>query len=65
MLQHYKKTFVGMQIFIWVMAALFTLATRSLHAGTAAFGTMQVGALLGAAWAGRLKNLSPRASPRA
>ncbi len=60
MVDLYKKTFVPMQLGIWLVAGLVTLITRSLHAGGAFFATMQFGALLGAVWGARLKATAGR-----
>ena len=57
-MEHYKKTFVGMQVFIaLVTAALFVLLHRLWIPAVTFFVMMQVGALVGALWATRLKRL--------
>ena len=57
-MEHYKKTFVGMQVFIaLVTAALFILFHRLWIPAATFFVMMQVGALVGALWATRLKRL--------
>jgi hypothetical protein len=55
MLEHYKKRFLGMQSFIAlvVISVYFAMDHRVVPA-TFFFVTMQVGALIGAAWAARL-----------
>ncbi len=60
MVDLYKKTFVPMQLAIWLVAALVSIATRSIHAGGVFLATMQVGALVGAAWGARLKATAGR-----
>ena len=55
MVEIYKKTFVPMQLGIWLVAVLVTALTRSVHAGSVFVATMQLGALLGAIWGARLK----------
>ena len=56
MFEHYKKRFWGMQTFIAfvVVAVYFAMGHRVVPAATF-FVTMQIGALVGAAWADRLK----------
>ena len=61
MWQQYKKTFTGMQVVITIVtvAVYFGMGRLPALAGLF-FLTMQAGALLGAAWAARLKRrLSP------
>ncbi len=54
--EQYKKSFVGTQIMIAVVTAAALIHTRHLVAALGFFATMQVGALLGAAWGTSLKN---------
>jgi len=53
-LDHYKRTLVGTQIMIGLITLVALLKTHRLIAAIAFFGTMQIGAILGAAWAARL-----------
>lgn len=61
MLEHYKKTFVGTQILIGVVTFAVILQSHRLVAALAFFVTMQLGAVLGAVWAARLKERIERA----
>jgi hypothetical protein len=61
MLELYKKTFLPMQLAIWLVAGLVTLVTHSAHSGGVFLGTMQAGAALGAIWGARLKGIARRA----
>jgi hypothetical protein len=56
MIEHYRKSFFGMQSFIAVVvvAVYFAMNRRVVPAATF-FLTMQIGALVGAAWASRLR----------
>lgn len=58
MWDHYRKNFLGTQIFILAVAALvfFKLGRNVLMAATFV-ATMEAGALVGAAWASRLKRI--------
>jgi hypothetical protein len=56
MLEHYKKTFVGTQITIGVITLAVLIRTHRLVAALAFFVTMQLGAILGAMWAVRIKH---------
>jgi hypothetical protein len=58
MWDHYKKTFVRMQIVMWMAACLPVLATRSLTVGLGFLATMQIGSLLGAVLAARIRRLT-------
>jgi hypothetical protein len=58
MLEQYKKTFLGMQAFMVFMAGMGVVAARSLFVGVVFYATMQVGAVLGAVWAARIKRPS-------
>jgi hypothetical protein len=60
MVEQYKKTFVPMQLAIWLVAGLVTLATHSIHSGGVFLVTMQFGALFGAVWGARLKATASR-----
>lgn len=55
MLQHYKKTFVGMQLVIFSVAAVMWAYSHVLGVALLFFVTMQVSSLVGASWATRLK----------
>ena len=56
MWDHYKKTFVGMQSVIAVIAVAVFVMTHSIVAAALFFVTMQIGSIVGAMWAWRLKN---------
>jgi hypothetical protein len=60
MVEQYKKTFVPLQLGIWLVAGLVTLVTRSVHSGAVFLATMQLGALFGAIWGARLKATAGR-----
>lgn len=56
MWEHYRKRFWGMQLVITSFAVGFFLTShRGLVPAALFFGVMQLGSLLGAAWANRLK----------
>jgi len=56
MWEHYRKRFWGMQAVITAFAVGFYLTShRALVPSALFFGVMQLGSLLGAAWASRLK----------
>lgn len=56
MREEYRKTFLGVQV-ITLMVTVWTYfeRTHSLAASALIFATMQVGAVIGAAWAARLR----------
>ncbi len=55
MFEHYKKRFFGMQTFIAVVVvAVYFAMNRRVAPPATFFVTMQLGALVGAAWASRL-----------
>jgi hypothetical protein len=55
MLEHYKKRFLGMQSFIaFVVIAVYFAMNHRVVPAAIFFVTMQIGALMGAAWADRL-----------
>jgi hypothetical protein len=58
MWDHYKKTFLPLQIGIWLAVCLLVLATRDPASGLAFLAILQVGSLLGAAWAARIRRLA-------
>lgn len=60
MLEHYKRTFVGMQRAMWLVTALVVVVTRQLFVGAAFMATMQIGALLGAILGAGLNSLARR-----
>jgi len=53
----YRKTFASMQLFIGAIALIVLLLSHRLFLAGAFFCTMQLGALMGAAWAARLERL--------
>src|SRR6185436_2953974 len=55
MWQQYKKRFGGMQFVIALVAVMVFMATRNWITATTFLVTMELGSLLGAAWAARLK----------
>jgi hypothetical protein len=55
MLDQYKKTFVGTQAVIAVVTLLVHLRTHRLDVSLGFFMAMQLGAVLGAFWAARLR----------
>lgn len=70
MWEQYKKTFLGIQAVILLIACGMGIASRSPGAALVFFGMMQIGSALGAMWATRLKRmfqqqpLDGRALPR-
>ncbi len=56
MWEQYKKTFLGMQIVMWLIAAGVLLSTHRLFAAAVFLVVMQLGAVLGAMWGARLKS---------
>jgi hypothetical protein len=67
MWQHYRKTLIPTQLFIIVGCALLLLIGKMpLSAVLLIFAVMQLGAIIGASWAARLKRrvlLGRHASP--
>ena len=55
MCDQYKKTFIPMQLAIWLAACLTVGATRDLTVGLGFLGAMQIGSLAGALLAVRLR----------
>lgn len=55
MIEHYRKTFLGMQLVIVSVAAALWAYSHVLGVAVLFFVTMQVGSLVGASWAARLK----------
>jgi hypothetical protein len=55
MWDHYKKTFLRMQLVMWMAACVPVLATRSLIVGIGFLVPMQIGSLLGAVLAARMR----------
>jgi hypothetical protein len=55
MWEHYKRTFFGMQVVIALITAWIYLSYRLVPAALIFFLVMQVGSVLGAAWAQRLR----------
>ena len=61
MWEHYRKTFVGMQIVIaLVTIGVFLLLGHSALRAGVFFVVMQIGAVIGALWAARLKAMVER-----
>jgi hypothetical protein len=61
MWEHYKKTFKGIQVVIWlVAAAVYVFFGRQWQPAAAFFVVMQIGAVVGAAWAARLSSAMQR-----
>ena len=60
MWEQYKKTFAVTQIVILTVAVAVTLWSRAWNAGAMFFVIMQMGAILGAMWATRLKRMVER-----
>lgn len=62
MWEHYKQTFVRVQLMIALITGLVFFGLQHMWGVTATFfAVMQVGSLVGAAWASRLKRkLQPR-----
>ncbi|HEV3191292.1 MAG TPA: hypothetical protein VGY54_12375 [Polyangiaceae bacterium] len=56
MWEQYKKTFLGMQIVMWLIGAGVLLGTHRLFAAAVFLVVMQVGAIFGAMWGARLKS---------
>jgi len=59
--QHYRQTLVGTQVMIAAITVVVVLKTHRLAAAAAFLATMQIGALLGAMWAARLRARIERA----
>ena len=56
MWEHYKKTRIGMQLFIALASVvIFFVFGRSWAIAAGFFATMQVGAIVGAWWGARLR----------
>ena len=63
MMERYKKTFWGMQAVIWLIAFGVLAWAHMWSLAALFFVTMQIGAVVGAMWATRLKNrLDPHAN---
>jgi hypothetical protein len=60
MLEHYKRTFVGMQRAMWLVTFLVVVVTRRWFVGAACLATMQIGAVLGAILGAGLNGLARR-----
>jgi uncharacterized membrane protein YqjE len=66
--EQYRKTLIATQITIGVVTLVVLLQSHRLPAAVAFFFTMQVGAVIGALWAVRLKRrieLARSMNPRA
>jgi hypothetical protein len=59
--EQYKKTLVSTQVLIGVITMAVLIRSHRLTAALAFFAMMQLGALLGALWAARLKSKIERA----
>jgi len=57
MWEHYKKTFLGMQIVMWLVACIVLVWTHLWIVASVFLLTMQIGAVFGAIWAARLKRM--------
>ncbi|HEY4012021.1 MAG TPA: hypothetical protein VGM06_01675 [Polyangiaceae bacterium] len=60
-LDRYRQTFLGTQIMVGVITLFTLMKTHRVLAALGFFATMQVGALVGAAWGARLKTMFERA----
>jgi hypothetical protein len=58
---HYRQTLIGTQVMIAAITVVVVLKTHRLAAAAAFLATMQIGALLGAMWAARLRARIERA----
>ena len=65
MWEHYKSTFLGMQLMILVVtAAIYFFFGHILAMAAVFFVVMQVGSLFGAVWAARLRRRMADAADR-
>jgi hypothetical protein len=55
MLERYKRTFVGTQTLIVAITIVILVKLQGWQVAAVFFGTMQLGAVLGAVWASQLK----------
>ena len=63
MWEHYKKTFKGIQVVIWLVAiAVYVFFGRQWQQAATFFVFMQISAVMGAVWAARLSAMSQRRS---
>ena len=61
MWQHYRKTFTGMQVVIWLIAiVVYLFLGHSLGRAAVFFVVMQLSAVIGALWAARLRAMLTR-----
>jgi len=61
MWQHYKKTFVGMQVVIWtITAAVYLFFGHQWRMAMTFFLVMQFSAVSGAVWAARISAFARR-----
>jgi hypothetical protein len=59
--EHYKKTFTGMQVLIWAVAAIvYLFFGHSLQRAGAFLVVMQFSAVIGAVWAARIAAIARR-----
>jgi hypothetical protein len=58
MWDHYRKTFARMQLVMGLAACAAVLVTRQLTVGLLFFAFMQIGALVGAVWAARIRRFT-------
>ena len=57
MFEQYKKTFVGVQAVIFLVTVwMYFVCDRHIDAAAVFFVVMQIGGVMGAAWAYRLRN---------
>jgi uncharacterized membrane protein YfcA len=55
MIERYKRTFIGTQTIIATVTLAILYKLQAWQVAMVFFATMQLGAVLGAMWAGRLK----------
>jgi hypothetical protein len=56
MWEQYKKTFLGMQMVMWLITGGVVLRTHRLFVAAVFLVVMQLSAIVGAMWGARLKN---------
>jgi hypothetical protein len=56
-IERYRQTLLGTQIMIAAITVFTLMKTHRVVAAVAFFATMQIGAVLGAAWGARLKTM--------
>jgi len=65
MWEHYKKTFVGMQLAIALMLLAALLVTRSWRVAAGLLATTEAFSLYGALWGARVKRFARRRNANA